>query len=104
MKFCSKCNGIMKPYETNKLICVNCNNIEEGTIASSTKIKEKEKKGKGFVEDNNMFADYEFVCKKCGHNKAQVIMRPAYISDENDPVYLKCGKCGNTKQIARKVM
>ncbi len=105
MKFCSKCNSIMKPIENEqgKLICISCKNIEYGEITSVTKIKKQKHIGKGIVEDKDIFADYDFVCKKCGHDKAQVIIRGPQISDEDDPIYLKCGKCGKAEQLARKI-
>lgn len=95
----------MKPIENEKgrLICISCKNIEDGEITSTTKIKKEVQKGKGIIEDKDIFADYDFVCKKCGHNKAQVIIKGPQISDEDDPIYLKCGKCGKAEQIARKI-
>ena len=105
MKFCSKCKGLMKPIENekSKLICISCKNIEDGEITSVTKIKKKPEKGEGFVEDKDIFADHDFICKKCGHNKAQIIIKGPQISDEDDPIYLRCGKCGKAQQLARKI-
>jgi len=94
----------MKPvHGTSDLICISCNNIEKGEISSTTKIKIKPEKGKGVIEDKDIFADYDFLCSKCGHNKAQAIIRAPHVSDEDDPVYFRCGKCGHTKQVAKKV-
>jgi len=95
----------MKPIENenSRFICVSCKHIEDGELHSTTKMKKKPEKGKGFVEDKDIFADYDSICKSCGHGKAQIIMRAPQVSDEDDPVYLKCGKCGKTEQLARKI-
>ena len=92
-------------YENDKLKCTNCGNLQEGKIAAKQKIKKPEKRGSGIIEnDKNIFADYEHVCEKCSYNKAQIIMRPPHISDEDDIVMLRCGKCGKSIHLEKKPM
>ena len=103
MKFCSKCNSILKPVGNSRFVCISCNNIEEGELTSIVTLKKNLKKGSGIIEDKDIFADHDFLCKNCGHTKAQIIMKGPQVSDEDDPVYLKCGKCKKTQQLARKI-
>jgi len=102
IKFCSECGNLLVPNE-NKMSCEVCNITIEGTLESSEEIKQKEEKGKGIVRDENIYADFDHICEKCGHDKAQVIERPPYISDEDSLTYVKCGKCGMCKQLAKKI-
>ncbi len=62
-----------------------------------------EKVGKGVSNDENIFADYDHPCKKCGHIGAQIIEVGALISDEDSLTMLKCGKCGFAERFGRKV-
>ena len=104
MEFCKKCNGIMR-FEEYKLKCIHCGNSQDGDIISKQKIKKPIERGSGIIEsDKNIFADYEHECESCGYKKAQIIMRGPFISDEDDVVMLKCGKCGKSIHLERKSM
>ena len=61
-------------------------------------IKQKEVVGQGAVEDENIYATFPNICKKCGHDKAQVIELGIWYSDEAGVVRYKCGKCGFVEQ------
>lgn len=100
----------MKPISTHILSrehiykCFSCNYMEiGGELIEAEKIKSKKIK-EGIVKDENVFADYQFKCKKCGYDKAQIVERQPYISDEDTLIYLKCGKCGWMENLARKIM
>lgn len=93
----------MKPMGEGNFECSNCNSVEKGDLVARENIKQKEQPKKGVVDDKNIFADYNSICKKCGYDKAQVIERQPYISDEDSLTFLKCGKCGYTVQLARKI-
>lgn len=110
LKFCKKCKNIMKPIGTHIFSgehvfkCVKCDYLEKGKeLIEGEKIKTKKIK-EGIVKEENIFADYPFKCKKCGYNKAEVIERQPYISDEDTLTYLKCGKCGWTENLSKKIM
>lgn len=104
MEFCDKCKGLLKA-ENNKLRCISCGNIHDGEIVARQKIKKPAEKGSGVIkEDKNIFADYDYKCKNCGYNKAQIIIRGPSVSDEDDIVMLRCGKCGKSVHLERKSM
>ncbi|MEK6830474.1 MAG: hypothetical protein AABX77_00405 [Nanoarchaeota archaeon] len=110
LKFCKKCKGIMTPigshFISGKHIfkCFSCGFVEQGEeLIEREKIYNKKfKVGEGIVKDSNIFADYPFKCKKCGYNKAEVIERQPYFSDEDTLTFLKCGKCGWSENLAKK--
>ncbi len=96
----------MKPIEGNLMECVSCSHKEfiSSEDLSSTEIMAKKPKIKeGVVEQVNIYATYDFKCEKCKHDKAEVIERQPYITDEDSLTFLKCGKCGFTQQLARKI-
>ena len=83
--------------------CFNCGFIELGKeLIEKEKVKSKQIK-EGIVKDKNIFADYPFKCKKCSYNKAEIIELPPMISDEDTITYLKCGKCGWTENLSKKI-
>ena len=94
----------MKSISHRTYKCVSCGFIIKGAdLIKKEKIKKK-KIGVGFIKDKNIFADYPFKCKKCSYNKAEIIERQPYVSDEDTLTYLKCGKCGWTENLAKKSM
>ena len=106
MKFCKKCASIMKPIEGNLLECISCNhkeNITSEDLSATEKMPKKSEIKSGVVDHKNIFATYDFKCGKCNHDKAEVIERQPYITDEDSLTFLKCGKCGFTQQLARKI-
>jgi DNA-directed RNA polymerase subunit M/transcription elongation factor TFIIS len=110
LKFCERCNALMNSREEDELIifeCPSCGFFEAVGDISSLDVKEKmipsELRGEGAGEDKNDFADYPNVCKKCGYGFAQILDLGIFYSDEDNLVLLKCGKCGFSERIGRKV-
>lgn len=107
MQFCSKCGQLVIPYKNDDgkyiLFCNNCN-LSLG-IAKPLREKEKilnKKIKEGFVKEENEYANYHNICKKCGYEKAQIIDLGVFYSDEDNLIFLKCGKCGYSERIGRK--
>jgi Zn ribbon nucleic-acid-binding protein len=94
--------------EDNMIIfeCANCGFVDTSPDDSSLNVKETIispiKRGEGVGENKNDFADYPNVCKKCGHGFAQILDLGIFISDEDNLILLKCGKCGHSERIGRK--
>jgi DNA-directed RNA polymerase subunit M/transcription elongation factor TFIIS len=86
--------------------CNNCGLIEfidsKNSLVVKDKIKPPKIKGKGVIENENIFATYDHKCKKCGYDKAQVLDLGIFYSDEDNLILLKCGKCGYSERIGRK--
>tara|TARA_Y100000034_G_C6860189_1_gene391397 strand:+ start:465 stop:752 length:288 start_codon:yes stop_codon:yes gene_type:complete len=93
----------MKPIGSKIFKCVSCGFQEKGPdLVETEKLKEPLIVEEGVVEDKNIFADYPFVCEKCGFDKAEIVERQPYVSDEDSLTYLKCGKCSWMENLARK--
>ncbi|MBS3084516.1 hypothetical protein J4411_01225 [Candidatus Pacearchaeota archaeon] len=107
ISFCKKCKNILSPenYKENFTECQKCGLRQEikKNLISKEKIKKSIKKGEGFNYDEKIYASYEHICGKCGHNKAQIIDMGIKYSDEDNLIFLKCGKCGFSERIGRKV-
>lgn len=110
IKFCPKCKRMLVPLkEGGKLIVRsgNCDFSEEindkEILGASEKIKQKESVGKGVSSEKDSFATYDNLCKKCGYDKAQVLDMGVFYSDEDNLILLKCGKCGFSERIGRKI-
>jgi len=102
MDFCPHCKTLMKLKE-GETKCPSCGFLKGADIQSEEKV-EHNKKGKGVVDDKNLRATYEHICKKCGYEKAEVIDMGTWISDEDTVFLMKCGKCGYSENIAKKPM
>lgn len=104
--FCPHCGGPFKPekvYDKNFLVCTKCGHHEIPERDMKFVEEETHKKiGVGVVADKNVYATYDNKCKKCGYEKAEVIDVGVLISDEDNLILLKCGKCGFSERIGRK--
>ena len=109
LKFCPKCKTLMGPHELDGRVFFECpacgfTEITEGKkLITKEKMIRPEKRGKGAVEDKDIFATYKHKCEKCGYDKAEVIDMGIFYSDEDNLILLKCGKCGHVERVGRKV-
>ncbi len=78
-----------------------CGYTEKATnISARQKIPKQEKKGEGIAEKNPNEKGFPHLCKKCGHEFADVIDLGVFYSDESSIYLFKCKKCGNTERDA----
>jgi len=105
IRFCPKCKGILI-LERDKAVCHNCGYTFPFKLHLSTneKIPETEEVGEGSVKDENIYADYKHKCPKCGYDKAQIIDCGIFYSDEDNLIFLKCGKCGFSERVGDRVV
>lgn len=54
-------------------------------------------------DGKNILAVHEHKCKKCGHDKAELMEMSASYSDEDNTYRMKCGRCGFVEQLEGKV-
>ena len=103
IKFCPKCRGILM-FDKEMVVCSNCgfSKVSNGVLSSSEKIPQNEERGDGAVKGENTFATYEHECSKCGYNKAQVVDCGVFYSDEDNLIFLKCGKCGFSERVGKE--
>jgi len=113
LNFCKKCGGMLRVQNIdenkNYLFCDKCSFFEiiksNETLGmfSKEEIKKQEEKGVGIRKDKNEFATYKNICKKCGYDKSEIVDVGVLYSDEDNLILLKCGKCGFSERIGRKV-
>ena len=111
MEFCKRCKGIIIPRTVNNETLMLCNacgwfKIVKGEVELKTKdiVKHKEVVGEGVSKEGNTFASYNHKCSNCGYDKAEIIDLGVFYSDEDNLIFLKCGKCGFSERIGDKVM
>lgn len=94
MEFCENCGALMRVRET-MLVC-SCGNLRDMTKRQVIRetIRSNQAKRTGILEDSNPLATYPHTCKKCGHDKAQILSKGVWVSDEDEVVEYVCGKCG----------
>jgi len=87
------------------LLCNSCGDfkIVKGEVELKLKgeVNSDPERISGVVKEENVFADYNNVCKKCGYDKAQVIDIGSFYSDEDHIMFLKCGKCGFSERVGK---
>lgn len=88
--------------EGNKLKCARCGKITEGEIVS-VESSPQQVNEVGIISEMNPAAKFDNVCKKCGYNKAELIIHDPVISDEDAIIMLKCGKCNAVENLTRKM-
>ncbi len=91
--FCKQCKNILPPPTSNKKIikCLRCGleQLSPKGLVTKEKIPKKIKKGEGAVKDENIYATYKNICKKCGFDKAEIIDLGVKYSDEDNLIFLK---------------
>ena len=110
IEFCPECENILIPVKFGEdefwANCAHCGFSRK--VDAKSKLVEKEKIlhkyqiGK-VLNVENEFATYKHKCEKCGYDKAQVIDMGIFYSDEDNLILLKCGKCGWSERIGKKV-
>ena len=107
LKFCQECKSLMGLHEVDGkdfLKCLACDFVEtvDGFSLNFNEVIKDKNTGKGIKNDKNDFATYLNTCKKCGHDKAQILDMGVFYSDEDNLILLKCGSCGFSEKIGRK--
>ena len=106
MEFCKICNSLLFYFKEKGVVnayCKKCSISKESLGVSFTEKSRKEFTGSGITSEENVSATYDNKCRKCGHVGAEVIEVGVLFSDEDHLTLLKCGKCGFSERLGRKV-
>ena len=106
MEFCKSCGGLLfflREKGIVKVYCKTCRNTRERLPTTFKETVPTKIIGEGVSSNENPLASYTNICKKCGHNGAEIINVGVLISDEDNLSFLKCGKCGFSERVGRKV-
>ena len=107
MQFCSKCGTLIKLRninQKNKFYCDCGQEIKINFEKIIIKEKTDSKKEIEIADNINRLAVHKNICKKCGHDRAELIEIGAMYGDESDVVRLKCGKCNHVENIGYKLV
>ena len=99
MEFCDKC-GKPLVIKENLARCSCGFTTQAKPILAKEKIKEQIKKGEGVAEKDDFDQGFPHVCKKCGHEFAEVVDLGIFYGDEASVYLFKCKKCENTERDA----
>tara|TARA_Y100000310_G_scaffold89559_2_gene86660 strand:- start:8732 stop:9064 length:333 start_codon:yes stop_codon:yes gene_type:complete len=107
LNFCPECKDLLIPkVEEGKLFikCGKCDFSKHVTkdLITKEKIRHTGERGEGVVKDENIFATYDNECEECGYGKAEVIDIGVLISDEDNLIFIQCGKCKHVERLGRK--
>ena len=83
-------NGHTQPELNQEKNVLNIKNQEEGKIIE-------------VCDGKNILAVYDHICKKCGHDKSEMLEIGCFYSDEDNVVRMKCGQCGFVEQMEGKI-
>jgi DNA-directed RNA polymerase subunit M/transcription elongation factor TFIIS len=105
--FCKTCGSLLVPEKNEYGKWMKCPNghpqPELVQKAETLTIKNNSAKRIEVMDGKNILAVHDFVCKKCGFDKAELIEISANYSDEDNIMRMKCGKCGHVEQLEGKV-
>jgi DNA-directed RNA polymerase subunit M/transcription elongation factor TFIIS len=106
--FCKICGRILTPETTpyGKWMACPDGHPQPELNRDSTDIKSKNlvpSKEIKVSDGKNILAVHNHKCKKCGHDKAELIEIAPFYSDEDFVSRMKCGKCGHTEQLEGKI-
>lgn len=72
----------------------DCGHEKPMKRTTMTEIPKPQKKIEVVEEGINPLAVYDHKCSKCGFEKAQMISKGIWYSDEDEVIEFVCGKCG----------
>ena len=105
--FCATCGSLLVPKKTPYGKWMSCKNghpqpelvTETAKITSENNQRVKEI---GVSDGVNHLAVHDHICKRCGHNKCELIEVAPFYSDEDSFIRMKCGKCGFAEKLEGK--
>lgn len=89
-KWMSCSHGHAQPELNQEKKIINHKNLEPGK-----KIE--------VMDNTNLLAVYNHLCKNCNYNKAELIEISCSYADEDNIYRMKCGQCGHIEQLEGKV-
>jgi len=105
--FCKTCGSLLVPEKNEYGKWMKCRNGHPQPSlvqdAETITIKNNSSKRIEVMDGVNILAVHDFVCKRCGFDKAELIEISANYSDEDNILRMKCGKCGHVEQLEGKV-
>lgn len=99
--FCPDCGSILvtRDFFGKTALTCKCGYMDtKPSLSTKETIKKKESVGEG-AEEVHPLATYDHVCSKCGFDKAQLISKGIWYTDEDEVQEYVCGRCGNHDRL-----
>lgn len=94
MKFCPRCESMMKMKD--KQYTCSCGMFEHVKEQIKLETNNKPWKELKILESEiNPLAAHDHICSQCGYEKAQLVTKGIFVSDEDEMTGYICGKCGH---------
>ena len=106
VQFCNVCGNVLMSDKSSpgNLICSqghqHRSSEEDKNVLSEKSAATKKIE---IADSHNVLAAYDHRCKKCGFDKAEVLVSNPWWSDEETVYRWKCGRCGFVEQVEGKV-
>ncbi|HIG92617.1 TPA: hypothetical protein HA242_04155 [Candidatus Woesearchaeota archaeon] len=105
---CTSCGGLLVPKTTpygKWMACPEGHIQKELNQEQNILVMKNQQPGKKIevMDSKNLLAVHDHICKKCGHDKAELIEISCSYSDEDNVYRMKCGECGLVEQLEGKV-
>ncbi|NQV91375.1 hypothetical protein HQ489_02780 [Candidatus Woesearchaeota archaeon] len=105
--FCKTCGTLLQPRKTEYGKWMSCpqGHSQPEIVTKSEPITSQNKTSQviGVSDGVNLLAVHDHVCKKCGHDKCELIEVAPFYSDEDAFIRMKCGKCGLAEKLEGRI-
>lgn len=106
--FCKTCGTLLVPEKNEYGKWMRCPNghpqPELQTSAETISVKNHHQGRRiEVMDEKNILAVHDFICPKCGYDKAELIEMSCNYSDEDNIFLMKCGKCKHVEMQEGKV-
>jgi DNA-directed RNA polymerase subunit M/transcription elongation factor TFIIS len=99
MHFCPDCGALLTP--TGKALVCGCGHAQEASSYTFVEREPVREHVQGIADHSeHPLATFDHVCTKCGFEKAQLVSKGIFVSDEDESLEYICGKCGHHDQEA----
>jgi len=101
--FCTTCGSLLHPKKTAYGKWMSCpeGHAQPELVTKTDTITSLNKTSSiiGISDGVNPLAVHDHECKKCGHDKCELIEVAPFYSDEDQFIRMKCGKCGFAEKL-----
>lgn len=101
LQFCPVCKALLNINFENGSNIATCRcgfSRKNGLDLTSVDKGARELRGEGVISSQGIVEGIDFVCKKCGYNKAELIDLGERNTNENGVSLYRCLKCGHNER------
>lgn len=100
LQFCPVCRALLQVREEDgiNIAFCNCGFMRKGVDLSSVDKGVSKFRGEGVSSSDPTDEGVDFICNKCGYNKAELIDLGERNTNENGVSMYKCLKCGHSER------